>query len=394
MLLFASGLSALVYQVAWLREFRLIFGASTAATAVVLAVFIGGLGAGGLLLGPRADRSSRPLALYGALELGAALLAALSPILLWLVRMAYVEMGGSARLGMFGGTSLRIVLGALVLGGPTLLMGGAMPAAVAAVEVEEDVGRRRLAVLYGLNTLGAVAGCLLADFVLLEALGTRRTLWGATALAACVAIVALLWSRRLAALTARPAEPGSEAPANAAPAFVLVAAGVVGFAFFLMELVWYRMLGPLLGGTVFGFGIILALALLGIGLGSSMHGFLASRGRSPATLLGFAGICIAEAVLIALPFAVGDGMALLTLFLLPLGGAYGFGGHVVVWAIVAGLVVVPAAFASGIQFPVLIALLGQGRTKPWGARPGASMRRTPWALWSDPWRADSASFHC
>ena len=55
-LLFVSGLCALVYQVAWLREFRLIFGASTAASAAVLAIFIGGLGAGGLLLGGRADR--------------------------------------------------------------------------------------------------------------------------------------------------------------------------------------------------------------------------------------------------------------------------------------------------------------------------------------------------
>jgi len=98
LLLFASGLCALVYQVAWLREFRLVFGASTAATAAVLAVFIGGLGAGGLLLGPRADRSPRPLALYGALELGAALLAALSPLFLYLVRTVYVELGGSARL--------------------------------------------------------------------------------------------------------------------------------------------------------------------------------------------------------------------------------------------------------------------------------------------------------
>ncbi len=49
-LLFVSGYCALVYQAAWLREFRLIFGASTAASAAVLAIFIGGLGVGGLLL--------------------------------------------------------------------------------------------------------------------------------------------------------------------------------------------------------------------------------------------------------------------------------------------------------------------------------------------------------
>ena len=45
--------------------------------------------------------------------------------------------------------------------------------------------------------------------------------------------------------------------------FVLAACGIVGFAFFLLELVWYRMLSPLLGGSVFTFGLILATALLG-----------------------------------------------------------------------------------------------------------------------------------
>jgi spermidine synthase len=360
LLLFGSGLAALVYQVAWIREFRLIFGASTAATAAVLAVFIGGLGAGGFILGGRADRSSRPLALYGAFELGAAAFAALSPLLLWLVRMIYVGLGGSARLGWFAGNSLRLLLGALVLAGPTLLMGGAMPAAVAAVEVEEDVGRRNLALIYGLNTLGAVTGCLLANFVLLEMLGTRTTLWSATLLAVAVALTALAWSRERSPLSSSAAsEPVA---ARAAPAnFVLFAAGLVGFAFFLMEIVWYRMLGPLLGGTVFSFGIILAVALLGIGVGSVVHGILQSRGRLPATLTGFAGICLVEALAIAAPFALGDRVALLALFLRPLGNLGGFWGHTACWALIAGVVVLPAALAAGVQFPVLIALLGRGR---------------------------------
>ena len=77
-LLFGSGFCALVYQVGWLREFRLIFGASTAASAAVLAIFIGGLGIGGLLLGPRADRHPRPLLFYSTLEMVVAVSAALS----------------------------------------------------------------------------------------------------------------------------------------------------------------------------------------------------------------------------------------------------------------------------------------------------------------------------
>src|SRR6266705_2985064 len=98
-LLFGSGFCALVYQVAWLREFRLIFGASTAASAAVLAIFIGGLGIGALLLGPRADRHPRPLFFYSQLEAIVAVSAALSPFLLSLARSLYLSTGGSARLG-------------------------------------------------------------------------------------------------------------------------------------------------------------------------------------------------------------------------------------------------------------------------------------------------------
>src|SRR5262245_64767421 len=80
--LFGSGFCALIYQTAWLREFRLIFGASTAASAAVVAIFIGGLGIGGLLFGPRADRHPRPLLLYSALEGLVAVVAAASPFLI------------------------------------------------------------------------------------------------------------------------------------------------------------------------------------------------------------------------------------------------------------------------------------------------------------------------
>src|SRR6266540_3459189 len=64
-LLFGSGFCALVYQIGWQRELRLVFGASTAASAAVVAVFMGGLGLGGWLIGPRADRSPNPLLFYG-----------------------------------------------------------------------------------------------------------------------------------------------------------------------------------------------------------------------------------------------------------------------------------------------------------------------------------------
>src|SRR5436305_9653546 len=77
-LLFGSGFCALVYQTVWLRQFRLIFGASTSATAAVLAIFMAGLGFGSAFLGRRTDAKQSPLGFYGRLEFLIALSAAVS----------------------------------------------------------------------------------------------------------------------------------------------------------------------------------------------------------------------------------------------------------------------------------------------------------------------------
>lgn len=504
-LFFGSGVCALIYEIAWFREFRLVFGASTLANAAVLAVFIGGLGAGGLVIGKRADQAERPLVLYAQLEAGAAVLAALSPLLLWIMRKAYIAAGGTSVLGSFGATVVRLVLTVVVLLGPTFLMGGTLPAAARAVESDDDSARRRVGLLYGANALGAVVGCLLANFLMLEVLGTRTTLWATSAINLVIAGIAFVVAPKAAtapavtakvseasapqqaltvalstsaATTAEPASvtaattaesasamsadaaqatsiatetsaptamaadavsnvaialaadarvatdtvavavasratngASSDAPLEAAagapatPAakttvaarpttamttqrsiavpkkedvaaaaagrgfpswYVPFAAAAVGFVFFLMELVWYRMLGPLLGGTVFTFGIILAVALLGIGIGGTLYALFGSE--KPATLHTFAVTCLLEGILVALPFALGDRIATLALLLRPLGALY-FSGVIAGWAIVTLVVVLPTAIVAGVQFPLLIALMGQGK-KDIGAQTG------------------------
>ncbi|MBK8216537.1 MAG: fused MFS/spermidine synthase [Myxococcales bacterium] len=410
-LLFFSGASALVYQVAWLRELRLVFGASTAASAAVLGVFMGGLGLGGILLGKRADKVPNPLLFYANLEIAVAVAAAVTPLLVWLARTLYLALGGQSTLGMAGATVARLVLGALVLIVPTTLMGGTMPAAARAVSHEGDPGRRSMSALYGINTLGAVVGALAANFVMLEVFGTRLSLWMTCLLNVLVGLVGRMLSRDPVAEPVREAAPArtvvpeaaeaaapepepaaeleAEAPAkdsgesgvspektppsSARPAttakdepsqevlpaslawFPVAAAGVVGFAFLLMELVWYRMLAPLLGGSSYTFGLILAVALLGIGVGGAIYGF----GKTVPTLRGFALTCGLEALLIAIPYAAGDRIALLALGLRPL-RVLGFGGSIASWALVCLVVIFPAAVVSGAQFPLVIGLFGRG----------------------------------
>lgn len=367
-LLFFSGACALIYQVAWFRELRLIFGASTAASAAVLTVFMGGLGAGGAILGKRADASRNPLLFYANLELFVALMAAVSPALVWLAQVVYLGVGGSSTLGGVGATVVRLLLSVLVLGPTTVAMGGTLPAAAKAVE-RSSAGRQRVAVLYGVNTMGAVLGTIAANFLFMEVFGTRLTLWLACLVNGLVVLFARIMARRLVSEPGdasadeapgdedvRRTEGVSSKPVSAGPSwFPPVAAAVAGLSFMLMELVWYRMLGPLLGGSSYTFGLILAVALFGIGIGGGIYSFT----KRPATLSLFAITCTLEALAIGIPYAFGDRIAILALLLRPLAQA-SFTGSILAWTLITVIVVLPAAIVAGYQFPAIIGLYGRG----------------------------------
>jgi spermidine synthase len=366
-LLFGSGFAALVYQTAWQRLFQLTFGASTAASAAVLAIFLGGLGVGGLLLGRRVERSNSPLRWYADLEIGIALWAALTPFLRSGVHHLYLALGGTETLGTTGATVVRLAFAALVIGPASVLMGGTLPAAARAVVADSDDSRRGLALLYALNTVGAVVGALVGPVLLFGIFGTELTLWAAVCVNLLVGVFARAMARSSPAVAvstwARPQGPGEAHVPSALPpkrvvVFAYLTAAVAGLGFLSLELVWFRILSPILGGSSITFGLILATALLGIGVGGFFYSLRSSH--KPATVELLATTLAAEALLVILPFAWGDDLALVAAHLremINLGFGYLLGG----WMFVALVVVFPASVVSGYQFPALFALLGRGR---------------------------------
>lgn len=366
-IIFISGFCSLVYQSVWFREFRLIFGASTLANSAVLAIFMAGLGIGGLVLGHRADKWHRPFHNYAYVEFAIAALAALTPFLLDVIRSFYINLGGSAVLGDVNATLLRLGLATLVIFPSVFVMGGTLPAAARAITTKNDTQRHGLAVLYAVNTLGAVMGVALSTFVLFEANGFRMTLW----LAALLNVVIALSARALARNYEVPIEETEqdseqvahntsyETSATATPArpWLLPAAFVTGFVFFLSELVWYRLAGPILGGSTYTFGVILAVALLGIGIGGYLHSLRSDKGNASVAEFGIT--CTLQALFLIIPFAMGDTLALLAYHLHNFGNS-SFSMLSAGWVIVTVIMVLPAAMVAGYQFPLMFALKGQG----------------------------------
>src|SRR5262245_60505716 len=70
-----SGMSGLIYEIAWVRSLELVFGTTTFAVATVLAAFMGGLASGSYFMGRLSARFERfhPLHIYAVLECGIAL---------------------------------------------------------------------------------------------------------------------------------------------------------------------------------------------------------------------------------------------------------------------------------------------------------------------------------
>ncbi|MDA1213887.1 MAG: fused MFS/spermidine synthase, partial [Planctomycetota bacterium] len=382
-LLFLSGACALIYQTVWFREFRLVFGGSSPAVAAVLAIFMGGLGLGNAVIGSWTDRYRSPLLLYGLLEAAIAVSVALSPWLIEFVRGIYIASGGQTTLGVVSATLYRLILSTVVLFVPTFLMGGTLPAAARAITAAGDSTRRHVGWIYGWNTLGAVCGTMVSTFWLLEHWGMRQTLWMACGVNLLIALWASVWSYcqlRRATISSAVHCSGDVDANGASPLidedisslstrrlhdepisvqFLLTSAACVGFAFFVMELVWFRMLGPILGGTTYTFGIILATALAGIGCGGLIYP-LWFRTRAPS-LGHFSFTCLLEAICLLVPFVWGDEIAVqIAIWRGRLDQQ--FSSLVLSWMAVTGIVVFPAAIVSGVQFPILVSLMGRGRS--------------------------------
>jgi spermidine synthase len=360
-LLAMSGACALVYQMAWLREFRLVFGGATPATAAVLAIFMGAMGAGSALFGRKAEATMNPLRLYALIELGVGVAALLTPLLLSMVRSLYLSTGGIAALGQVPATLLQLLLATVVLAPPCLLMGGSLPAAFKWVETDQDSQRGSLGVLYGVNTLGALTGVLVSTFWLLELWGIRTTVMAAAGVNLLIGAAAWFTSRDEAVLKPTPLTASSETvtPSTLTIRFLYLAAGITGFTFFLSELIWFRILAPLLGSSVYGFGLILALALAGIGLGGLLYRMLWASRPGAVTLSALARVAAWQALFLALPFALGDRIAVFAIDVNQL-RSLGLSGQITGWTLIASLLVLGPSVLAGVQFPLLVGLLGSG----------------------------------
>lgn len=275
-LFFLSGATGLVYEVAWTRMLTLVFGHTVHAVSTVLAAFMGGLALGSWIASRFADRLRRPLVVYGALEIGIALFALAVPPVFDRLDVVFGPIYRS--LGehdlVFGAARFALCFAILLV--PTILMGATLPILSHAIASGGPLGAR-LGRLYALNTLGAVTGCFLAGFALLELLGVHGSILVAALVNALVAAIA--WFLGTVSLetplsaeggTAAAEAPRADAAESAFPAWLPFVYGASGFVALALEVAWTRALvfSFFGGNSTYAFATMLTVFLAGLGLGS------------------------------------------------------------------------------------------------------------------------------
>ena len=188
-----SGLTALGAEVVWTRLLSLLLGATVYTFAIILAVFLAGIGLGSTAGSLLVRAGKRPQFWLGACQL---LLAASIAWTAWMLyaSLPYWPINPSLSRSPWIDFQLDLVRCLWAILPATLLWGASFPLALAAAARDSldngDAGKLAAGV-YAANTIGAIAGAIVFSLVLIPAIGTRQSQQVLIAIAAVAALFAL-----------------------------------------------------------------------------------------------------------------------------------------------------------------------------------------------------------
>jgi len=303
-----TGLTGLVYQVTWHQYISFFLGSHAMAAALVLAVFFLFLSLGYAVLGRNIHRIpiANKLFVYGIIEALIGLYALISPRLFHLL-IDFMPAGAQSPVSDF---ALGFVFTTAYIGIPTFLMGTTIPLLTQALAHDYESSHGTHAAVYGLNTLGAVFGALLAGFVLINIWGLPLTLLKAGILNILIGFATwIIWKARPlgfqgitpeAEAVSQPSPSGTRSPIYSRGWIVLllVVSFASGFYVFSLETLMIRVAGLVLGSSKYTYAMIVAAFILGIALGSLWVG--RRRISGPRFFLGVQSALLVSAILLYL----------------------------------------------------------------------------------------------
>lgn len=281
-----SGFACLIYQILWMRQASLLYGNTSHAAALTLAVFFGGLSLGGWYWGKHCQRNPITLRTYAWLELGigaAGIAILITPT--WIPAI-YPMFGAGYSL-----TAFKFFSTVLMVFPASFLMGGTLPMLGQAVIRRRDLFGAITARMYAVNTMGAACGAFATAFVFIWIMGLRVTCMTAMAASIVAALIALHLSKqgRFESIPedkkARGVHSQTEGKVTIPRPLIMALAFVSGFNLLALEVVWTRILAQVHENSIYGFATVLIVVLVCLSLGAWLASRLAHSGMPAAQVL-------------------------------------------------------------------------------------------------------------
>lgn len=269
---FLSGMSALIFEALWFRLAGLTFGSSVWASSLVLSSFMGGLALGNGFAARWGWRIRSHVRVYAGLELIIGC-SGLSLVLLFPhFNVLFAPLFRPLLDELIALNAARFALAFGLMCIPATAMGATLPILVKALVTWDAGFGRALGRLYGWNTLGAVFGALVGDLALYRWVGLHGA--GIVAFTINVTAAALAFSIRNAfSWTSTAPQTGADRLSwwrRADGVRMLCAAFLAGGVLLALEVVWFRFMLLFVHGIGLSFATMLAVVLLGIGLGGML----------------------------------------------------------------------------------------------------------------------------
>jgi spermidine synthase len=349
-----SGAAGLIFEVVWARQLVLVFGNTTQAISAILTGFFGGLAIGSWFGGKIADRASRPLRLYGVLEICLVGVVLLTPVTFGLIHDVYRSAFGWLQTEPRQLALVRFALTMVALAPATVLMGATLPTLTRYLARAADGLSFAFARLYLANTMGAILGAAAAGFALIELFGLHGALLVGATCSGVAGVVALAMDFYIGGKGASPPLPAAPARPDHLPAelrLALLIAFISGLTSLSYQTLWMRLISSGTGNLTYVFTLILTVFLTGLAMGAVEYKRIESQIARPVELLAITQI--ATSVLVV------AGMYVIV--------SFDSGSDWLVLKTVAA--VLPATFVMGLSLPATASLLG-GKDSEVGSRSG------------------------
>ena len=171
-----SGMTALIYEIIWIRPLSLVFGTTIYAVSTIVASFILGLAVGSWVAGRYTDRLRNPLRYFAFTQLGVGfygiLLLPIFGALPDVYMILYQATFPNQSVFMF----IQILMSIAMISIPATLMGTTLPLMMKTYSEEFTTVGKDVGKLDASNSFGAVVGTLAAGFLLIPILGIQNSI--------------------------------------------------------------------------------------------------------------------------------------------------------------------------------------------------------------------------